>query len=187
MQGRFSRMTMKQTHSFCQQASTEWLVLGVDPEGRLFCPQSLAFLNARATKNFSFFPPLFRSAVDSFRLQPWSTGNLCFRQTFDWQFLHVLVFEKVSISLHRFTGQTGFFLFLESQSWELLCFSNTTFSSSSPLSPVISIDVEQVSHTTTFLLLRSEFGHLCNLYDMCSLQNTWKIWISQSINQTKAT
>jgi hypothetical protein len=83
-----------------------------------------------------------------------------FKHTFNWQVLQVHVLEKVNISLQRLTAQVGFFFFffLGSQSPDFSCFSNTTFSASS-LHPVVSIDAEHVSQTTTFRLLWSDFGH----------------------------
>ena len=155
--------TKSKTHVYdlYQYALTDEGVLGVDAEPcPLLLPQSFPFLEAIAAKNLSFHLPLPSTTVAAVAafLHTWSAGNRCFKHTFNWQVLHVLVFEKVSISLHRLTGQVGFFFFLGSQLPDFSCFSNIAFSSS-PSRPVVSIDIEQVSQTTTFLLLWSDFGH----------------------------
>lgn len=148
-----------------QQAFTDG-VLGGRADIELLA-QSCPFLNARAARNRSFHRPLTALFSNEEEdevafLQAWSAGKRCLRHTFKWHVLHVLVFENVKTSLHLLTGHVGFFFFLGSQSPDLSCLSKIAFSSS-PFWPVVSIDIEHVSHTTTFLLLWSDFGQSWDL------------------------
>lgn len=143
--------------SCSQYALTDGVLLGGDVVRRPLFAQSFPFLKAKAIKNLLLDLPSGTAEDDDF-LHAWSAGNRCFKHTFNWHVLQVHVFEKVNISLQRLTAQVGFFFFfLGSQSPDFSCFSITAFSASSS-HPVVSIDAEQVSQTTTFRLLWSDFG-----------------------------
>lgn len=148
-----------------QHALTEG-VLGGEIELRPpLLAHSCPFLEARAAKNLLFHRPLaeteaeveFDTEAEATLPQAWSAGKRCLRHTFMWQVLHVLVLENVRTSLQRLTGQIGFFFLLGSQVPDLWCLSKMA-SSSCPTWPVVSMDMEHVSHTITFLLLWSDLG-----------------------------
>lgn len=161
-----------------QQALTEGLA-GVEDEARLLFPQSLPFLASKAVKNLLLASLTNGCDDEEVRLQGWSAGNLCLRQTWIRQVLQVLVLEKVKIPLHLLTGQVGFFFFLGSQSPDSSCFRNIALWSST-WQPVVSMDIEQISQTKTIRLLKSDFGHSWDLHDLCSTQNTCTedVWIT---------
>lgn len=126
------------------------------------CDRNAPFsLQSRPFLTGNLIPPLHR----------WSDGKRCFKQTFKLHFLQVLQLEKVNTSLQRFTGHRGFCFFAGSQLPDLSCRAKTAFSSSPNF---FSIDMEHVSHITTILLLCSDFGQLCDLYVLCSKQNTFQ-------------
>lgn len=159
-----------------QQALTDGAV-GEDPfaaVGRSLFPQSLPLLNPKAAINFSFHRPLSTTAaaVDDGRPQPCSAGNRCFKHTFIRQVLQTQVLENVRISRHRLTAHVGFFFLLGSQSPDSWCLSKILVSSP-PSFPVVSIDVEQISQTTTFRLFRSDLGQSWDFKPRCSKQNTF--------------
>lgn len=168
-----------------QQALTEGLA-GREDEARLLFPQSFPLLPTKAVKNLllASFRSLTNGCDDEqLRLQAWSAGNLCLRQTWIRQVLQVVVLEKVKIPLHLFTGQVGFFFFLGSQSPDCSCFCNISLSSSL-LQPVVSMDMEQISQTKTFRLFKSDFGHSWDLHDLCSTQNTCtEVWITTMLSK----
>lgn len=134
---------------------------GGEVEARVWFPQSFPFLEAKAIKNLllASFPSLAKVEDEEVMCleQAWSAGNRCFKQILIWQCLQVLELEKVKTSLHRLTGQVGFFFFLGSQSPDFSCFRSIDFSST-PSYPVVSMDVEHISQTTTFRLLCSDLG-----------------------------
>lgn len=153
-----------------QQALTEGAVEVELERGPAFLAQSCPFLEARAAKNLFFHPSFAAEGVEGESpplLQAWSAGKRCLRHTLMWQVLQVLVLENVRTCLQRFTGQMGFFFLLGSQFPELWCLSKIAASASSscccPIWPVVSMDMEHASQTTTFLLLWSGFGHKWDL------------------------
>lgn len=170
----FTREALKFPHMRNhQQALTEGALGEALAAGRSFFPHSPPpLLRPKAAINFSLHRP--SPAAFTGLPQPCSAGNRCFKHTFNWQVLHTHVLENVRISRHRLAAHVGFFFFLGSQSPDFSCRSRI-LRSSLPSFPVVSIDVEQISHTTTFRLFRSDLGQSWDLNPRCAKQKTFAI------------